>query len=150
VVVTWWEEDDQAALLIAAQERSERKSDFKKREAERAAKDAIVNLFYAAAEEMKHWYGLRDSEPYALNKAIAAARNQVTLNQSFIDQRRKDYGEDLRLPRHYGFERLAILAEQEHRFDDGIALCEQAESEGWPGDWQKRIDRMSVKKRKTS
>lgn len=44
------------------------------------------------------------------------------------------------IPSHAGYRQLAIIYKKEKRWDDVIALCEQAISEGWCGDWEDRVD----------
>lgn len=145
-VLNWlYFDGERDAIDLAMEEREERVAQFREEMRRQAIKDKIIGDFYEASDEAKGWYRKRNDEPYALNRAIAAAKRQVELSAAFIDQRREDYGDDLHLPRHYGFERLAILAEQEGRYADGVELCQRAQSEGWAGDWQKRIDRLRSK-----
>ena len=45
------------------------------------------------------------------------------------------------MPYHLGYQKLAIQKEKKKKYLEVIELCEKAQSEGWNGDWQKRIDR---------
>jgi len=45
------------------------------------------------------------------------------------------------LPGHKGYEQLAIIYEKQGRFQDAIAVSEQAANQKWGGDWAKRIER---------
>lgn len=142
-----WEYEGEPSGLLdwASERRASEVAEYQKAMKARDEKEAIYSAFYGAAEDMKSWYAQRDKQPDARDKAIAAAHRQVSLNQAFVRQRRKDYGEDLQLPRHYGFERLAIVAEQDGRYGEALVLCRRAKAEGWSGDWQKRIDRLTLK-----
>ncbi len=46
---------------------------------------------------------------------------------------------------HAGFDRLAINYERDKRFEDAIAVCQEAKRQGWNGDWDKRIERCQAK-----
>lgn len=50
------------------------------------------------------------------------------------------------LPRHHGYEQLAILNEKLKRYDEAIRLSQQARDQGWAGDWDTRIARCEGKR----
>lgn len=43
------------------------------------------------------------------------------------------------MPNHTGFEQLAILEKKNKNWQRVIELCETAKTQGWSGDWDKRI-----------
>jgi hypothetical protein len=45
------------------------------------------------------------------------------------------------LPGHVGYQQLAIMKEKQKDYRAAIDLCQRALSEGWSGDWEKRIAR---------
>ncbi len=49
------------------------------------------------------------------------------------------------LPRHTGYEQLAIIREKEKDHPEAIRLCGEAMAQGWNGDWEKRIQRCKAK-----
>ncbi len=52
------------------------------------------------------------------------------------------------LPRHSGFQQLAIIQEREKRYDEAVATCQEAKRQGWGGDWDKRLERIAKKRAK--
>jgi len=79
--------------------------------------------------------------------AADAARAIEALDELHARQAREAdlESEQLGLPEHPGFDRLAFICERERRFDDAIALCSEARRQGWHGDWDKRIARCTAK-----
>jgi len=49
------------------------------------------------------------------------------------------------LPRHVGFDQLAIIREKQHDYAEAIRLSELAMKQGWNGDWEARIARCEKK-----
>ena len=50
-----------------------------------------------------------------------------------------------RLAQHSGYRQLCIIREKQGNHSEVIRLAEQAKSEGWVGDWDKRIERAKKK-----
>jgi len=46
---------------------------------------------------------------------------------------------------HTGYYQLCIIIEKEGNWQEVIRLAEQAKSEGWKGDWDKRIEKAKKK-----
>ena len=55
-----------------------------------------------------------------------------------------EYPEDS-LPSHAGYNQFIIILEKEGRFDEAIKAAEKAKREGWNGDWDNKIQRLSRK-----
>ena len=49
------------------------------------------------------------------------------------------------LPRHHGYQQLAIILQKEGVFTEAIRICEKGEKEGWNNDFAKRIERLKKK-----
>jgi len=45
------------------------------------------------------------------------------------------------LPTHMGFDLLSTIREKQGKYSEVVRLAQQAKSQGWTGDWDKRIDR---------
>jgi tetratricopeptide (TPR) repeat protein len=105
---------------------------------------------YAVLEYgIKMHYENREMYPGALDKAIEFCEKQIARAPKAAEAFRHEVpGCDL--PKHLGFEQLAIILEKQGRLDETIALCEQAKRQGWKSDWDKRIARCSRKKEKPS
>lgn len=52
------------------------------------------------------------------------------------------------LPRHKGYEQLAIILEKEKEYDNALSLCLEAKEAGWNTDWDKRILTLEKKMKK--
>jgi hypothetical protein len=76
-----------------------------------------------------------------MQKAIDACMQQINLAPHAAKAFRAEYPNDDCLPAHKGYEQLAIIFEKQMRLKEAIALCQEADSQGWAGDWDRRIDR---------
>lgn len=63
--------------------------------------------------------------------------------QKYVKGRNLTYS--FTLPSHTGYEQLAIILEKQKKYKEAINLIKQAQSEGWNGDWDKRIERCQKK-----
>lgn len=52
------------------------------------------------------------------------------------------------LPRHKGYEQLAIILEKEKDYDKALLICLEAKEAGWNTDWDKRILTLEKKMKK--
>lgn len=66
------------------------------------------------------------------------ARDRIRKYKSYRNHTLADF--PFYLPSHAGYKQLAIIYKKEKRWDDVIALCEQAIDQGWNGNWEDRID----------
>jgi hypothetical protein len=87
------------------------------------------------------YYRDRDTDPDALAAAIDACEKQIALGPEAAEAFEAEYPTDSTLPSHRGFTQLAIIREKEHNYADAIRLAQDAMSQGWAGDWEKRIER---------
>lgn len=84
-------------------------------------------------------YRLRDAHPDALDDAVAACREQISLAPQVAALMRRNYGQ---LPGHVGYRQLAIILEKQKAYGSAAELAEQARAQGWDGDWDKRLERL--------
>jgi len=49
------------------------------------------------------------------------------------------------IPRHYGYDQLAIIYEKQGKFKEAIKLCETGRSQGWANEFDKRLVRLRKK-----
>lgn len=85
------------------------------------------------------YYKDRDAEG-GLDRAVQACKNQIAIAPEAAAAFLKTF-DGGSLPAHKGYEQLAIVLEKQKKFQEAIALCIQADSQGWAGDWQNRISR---------
>jgi hypothetical protein len=99
------------------------------------------HFLYQAAIEI--YYKDRE-DPHYMVKAIEACWNQIRLAPRAAEAFRGQFRSP-QLPSHKGYEQLAIILEKQKRWADAIALCQQAEAQGWNGGWRHRIERCQTK-----
>ena len=49
------------------------------------------------------------------------------------------------MPGHKGFHQLSVYEEKQKNYKEALNLAKQAQADGWQGDWEKRIERLSKK-----
>ena len=86
------------------------------------------------------YYRDRNRDLEALGLAIEACQKQIALAPAAAQAFEEEYPSQS-LPGHRGFEQLAIVRERERDYTEAIRLSEEAVSQGWDGDWAKRITR---------
>ena len=103
-------------------------------------KNAIEKHFYYLSK-IKAFYPCREQFPEALDLAIKACEEQIKNSKEAITAFKKEGG----LPEHTGFKQLCIIRDKQGNYLEVIRLAEQAKNEGWPGDWEKRIEKANKK-----
>ena len=48
-------------------------------------------------------------------------------------------------PEHTGYTQLCVIRAKEERWEEVLSLAMQAKTEGWTGDWDKRIEKARKK-----
>ncbi len=100
----------------------------------------VLDLHFAYHTTIKTSYATRDTDPAALEAAIAACEKQIALApQAALAWGREYPGEGL--PAHTGFTQLAIIREKQQNHAEAIRLSRLALEQGWAGDWEKRMAR---------
>ena len=107
-------------------------------------KSDILDVHFLLQSKIEIYYRNRDNDPDALEESINACKQQIELAPKAKVAFKKEYS-DSPLPRHIGFERLAIIEEKRKNFKAAIEISEKAMGQGWAGTWQKRIERCRSK-----
>ena len=94
---------------------------------------------------IKTYYPDRDKVPGSLDKAIAACEKQIAIAPQAAAAFNKEPGFGKDLPAHTGYEQLAIIRDKQGEYTEAIGLSQQAQSQKWAGDWDKRIVRYQKK-----
>ena len=89
-------------------------------------------------------YKDRDNIPGALEKAVQSCEKQIGIAPRAARAFRAEPWWKA-LPQHTGYKQLAIIREKQGDISAAIRLCEEANTQGWAGDWEKRIGRYSKK-----
>lgn len=122
---------------------------------------AELDLHFALDTLIRSFYRDRDHDDY-YEVAKALCRKQISIQDSVKAQmvskglgftRRETQtvegyvveGLEQTSAVHPGYKQLAIILEKENRYLEAKSLCEEAAANGWRGDWDKRIDRLTKK-----
>jgi tetratricopeptide (TPR) repeat protein len=117
------------------------------RKAEQVATDPLDRHF-TYQQLLAIAYPARE-DPYWFEEAVRACEAQIDLSALAVAAFRSEYP-DSPLPAHRGFKQLTIIYDKQGRYDEAIGLCERAQAEGWNGDWDKRLTRLSAKRDKAA
>jgi len=103
----------------------------------------ILDKHFLYQSRIDLFYKDRDNSQ-SFEKAVVACKNQIELAQvaaiAFLENK-----DNRRLPSHKGFEQLCIIKEKSKNYNEVITLSEEALSQGWSGDWERRIERCQKK-----
>lgn len=104
--------------------------------------DDVLNLHFAYHYGISLYYSNRDKIENALAGAIEYCQKQIALSKKIknIYIKKQDF-----LPTHVGYKQLAIIYEKQGNLLEALSITEQALSEGWNEDSQRRIDRLKKK-----
>lgn len=110
--------------------------------AEQVAKteNDLMSLHFIYSQLGEVFYLDRDTDPAALDLAIDAFTQQISIASQVAQLMKQEYPKSA-MPGHAGFRQMAIIWEKQKDHAKAIQLCQVALKLGWDGDWQKRIDR---------
>lgn len=94
---------------------------------------------------IQYYYKHSEVNPDNYPKAIWACRQQIAVSKQALQQIL--VMTDGFAPSHVGYKQLAIILEKEKRYTDAISLVQQAQAEGWAGDWDARLNRLNKKEK---
>jgi hypothetical protein len=101
---------------------------------------SVTDRHFAYQGLIQTHYRDRDARPGALDDAIAACQNQITIAPKVAAAMRREYrGEPL--PRHVGFDQLVVIRAKQGDYPEAVRLCREADRQGWRGDWDKRMEK---------
>lgn len=118
---------------------------LKKAESMIESSTKILDLHFLYQIKIEIYYKNRNNAPEGINKAILACKQQIEISNKSKKAFKKEYGDESQLPTHKGFEQLAIIYEKQKNFIKAIEISEEAQKQGWNGDWGKRIERCKKK-----
>jgi hypothetical protein len=114
----------------------------------------ILDIHLYFFHKIQCYYRSRDVYPEALDLAIQACLDQIKISPVVVLEFKKDiklHGNHSADPNsevgaeHTGFKQLCIIYAKQAKYQEVIQLSERAKSEGWVGDWDKRIERARKK-----
>ena len=104
----------------------------------------ILDKHFFYQQKIETYYKQRDTDPDALTIAIDACRQQIELAPQAIKIFRRQSSDGF-MPSHTGFKQLMIIEEKRKNYTEVIELAQEAKSQGWRGDWDKRVLRCEKK-----
>lgn len=103
-----------------------------------------LDIHFLFNSKIEITYKDRDSSPEGLNLAIKSCEQQISISELSAKELMGKYTNSP-LPSHRGYTQLAIILEKKHNYEAAIEIVKQAKSQGWAGDWDKRIKRCTKK-----
>lgn len=117
---------------------------LKKAEEEIGDSTKILDKHFFYQQKIETYYKQRDIDPEALTIAIDACKQQIELAPQALKVFKKQSSDGF-MPSHTGFKQLMIIEEKNKNYTRVIELAQEAKSQGWRGDWDKRIERCKKK-----
>lgn len=110
--------------------------------------DDILDIHFFYQNKIQVHYRNRDIDSNALDLAIQACKQQISISKKSAKAFGKNFKGDL--PEHVGYKQLAIIRNKQKDYESVMQISKQAKSEGWNGDWDKRIEKAMKKLEKTN
>lgn len=98
----------------------------------------VLDKHFELSENIPALYKKREAE--GLERTIKVCMQQIDLAPQAKTVFLERYPEQP-LPSHRGYKQLTIILDKQGRYAEAVKVCEQAKSQGWSGDWGKRIER---------
>jgi tetratricopeptide (TPR) repeat protein len=92
---------------------------------------------------IEFYYEDRNKGQRYLDKALEYCRKQISISKAAIREFKKQ--ENYFLPSHRGFHQLSVYEEKQKNYKEALDLAQQAQADGWQGDWKNRIERLKKK-----
>ena len=108
----------------------------------------ILDVHFLYGTFIEHYYKKRNIDLTFYDLAKKYCLKQITISR----QAKEAFLSEpwfKALPRHKGYEQLAIVLEKEKKYNEAEQLCIEAKQSGWNGDWDKRIFTLRKKMDKT-
>jgi len=107
----------------------------------------ILDVHFFYQNKIQIYYRNRDIDSNALDLATHACKQQIAISKEAAKAFKKEFKGNL--PEHTGYKQLAIIRDKQKDYESVIQISKQAKSEGWNGDWDKRIDKAIQKLEKS-
>ncbi len=134
----WFRKDDERAIAVRI---------LRKAEEYVNENTDVLDIHFFYGHKVSTFYKDRDRVEGALSEAIAACNEQIKIAKRAKRAFLKEY-KARPLPCHKGYEQLAIIYEKQKNYIRAIHISQHALSQGWSGDWDKRMQRCFAKQEK--
>lgn len=111
-----------------------------------SSKADVLDLHFYYYNLLKFFYKNRE-DSVCYEKAKECCQKQIEISKKAKKCFKSEY-KNSPLPSHPGYEQLCIIYEKEGKFEEAFALAQNAEKEGWNGDWEGRMKRLEKKMKK--
>lgn len=106
--------------------------------------DKVLDKHFKYHQMIIDNYAKRKESDVCYKKAQEACVKQIEMSPIAREAFLKDETFGF-LPEHTGYKQLAIILGKEGYFEEAIKISQMAKTEGWGGDWDKRIARYEKK-----
>jgi hypothetical protein len=133
-LASWFKKDEERAMAYRMLDQAEAFFDLE---------SSVLTKHFFLQNCIEVYYRGRSETPSRLPDAIRSCERQIAMAPEAAKAFRDEYPYDDSLPEHVGYKQLCIIlaGEQTTR---SIELARQALDAGWAGDWERRIERMSI------
>jgi len=107
----------------------------------------ILSQHFAEQAKCELFYRWRNIDEFALDRAVEMCERSIVISLACANAFKSNRAFGF-LPSHHCFQQYAIIEEKRGNTEKAIAIAEMARSQGWQGDWEKRIKRMTTKQAK--
>lgn len=104
----------------------------------------IIDIHFLYGSLIEHYYKKRSVDIRFYDLAIQYCLKQIAISRIAKIAFLSDPAFST-LPRHKGYEQLAIILEKEKDYTGSLKLCFEAKEIGWNTDWDKRISNLESK-----
>lgn len=109
-------------------------------------KGSVMDRHFFLTTKIQTFYRNRDTDNSALGSATEACKELIDLSPAAKRAFLREYPNSP-LPSHVGYNQLCVILEKQKNYDEVIRLAKKAKTQGWMGDWDKRIDRCMKKQK---
>lgn len=126
-------------------------------QAYRMTASSVIDRHFLYNKMIDYYYGLREQKPDALDLCIKYCKESIKHTPEFLQSEKEEFrkyhgdkiGHEYIPPRIPAFQRLAIIYENENKYDEAIKICEIALSlnlkDGTKGGFEGRLVRLTKK-----
>jgi hypothetical protein len=109
-----------------------------------ALAEDIIDVGWSLEWIIRLYYPVRDQVPGTLKQVIDACKQHIEIAPRLAEWQQTQYPRTVQkygLGKHEGYSRYVIILEKKKEYGEAIRLCQEAQQQGWAGDWDKRIER---------
>jgi len=133
-LASWFKKDEERGMAYRMLDQAETFFDLE---------SSVLTKHFFLQNCIEVYYKGRSETPSRLPDAIRSCERQIAMAAEAAKAFRDEYPYDDSLPGHVGYKQLCIILDGDET-TRSIELARQALDAGWAGDWERRIERMSI------